>query len=123
MARFATVRPDGRTHLVPIVFAVEGDSIYSVVDAKPKGSRELIRLANVRENPRVSLLVDHYVEDWPELWWVRADGEARVVEDGEVRLRAIELLKRKYEQYEDWLTRFGAAVVVDVAEWASWSFS
>ena len=60
VARLATADADGRPHLVPVVFAVDGDTIYSVVDAKPKRTTALRRLANVRENPRVTLLVDHY---------------------------------------------------------------
>ncbi len=73
VARLATADAAGRPHLVPIVFAVAGDTIYSAVDAKPKGTRELRRLANARENPAVAVLADQYDEDWTRLWWVRAD--------------------------------------------------
>ena len=62
--------------MVPIVFAVEGDTIYNAVDHKPKRSTQLRRLANIAENPAVSVLVDYYDDDWDELWWVRADGVA-----------------------------------------------
>ncbi len=81
VARLATADAGGRPHLVPIAFAVAGDTIYSAVDAKPKRTRALRRLANVRENPAVSLLVDHWdEEDWAALWWVRADGRGRVLD-------------------------------------------
>ena len=96
VARLATADAAGRPHLVPIAFAVAGDTIYSAVDAKPKRTRALRRLANVRENPAVSLLVDHWDEDdWAALWWVRADGRGRVLdpEDPEAR-RAVELPAR-----------------------------
>jgi len=80
VARLATVRPDGRPHLVPIVFAVAGDVIVTAVDeVKPKRTRALARLANIAAEPRVSVLADHYDEDWTRLWWVRADGTATVV--------------------------------------------
>src|SRR5436305_5995132 len=82
VARLATADAAGRPHLVPIVFAVDGDRVYSAVDAKPKRSTQLRRLANVRENPAVALLADHYEDDWEALWWARADGRGRVLDFG-----------------------------------------
>ena len=123
VARMATVRSDSSPHLVPCVFAVDGDRICSIVDAKPKTTPQLQRLANIAANPRVTLLVDHYEERWDELWWVRADGEARVVEEGPERDRTVELLRAKYSQYEEWSEPIGAAVIVDVERWRWWSFS
>ena len=81
VARLATAGGDGQPHLVPVTFAIDGDLIYTTVDHKPKKSANLRRLRNIRENPRVALLADHYAEDWDELWWVRVDGWASVVED------------------------------------------
>jgi PPOX class probable F420-dependent enzyme len=124
VARMGTTGPDGRPHLVPIVFAVDGDVVYSIVDPKPKKSPQLKRLSNIASNPRITLLVDHYEEDWRALWWVRADGVASVVEDGPERDRTIELLTAKYEQYAEWgPTMFGDAVVMRVDRWSSWSFT
>jgi PPOX class probable F420-dependent enzyme len=80
VARLATADAVGRPHIVPVTFAVDGDIVYSAVDAKPKRSTSLKRLVNVAANPAVALLVDHYADDWNELWWVRADGTGRVVE-------------------------------------------
>ena len=100
VARLATVEPDGRPHLVPICFAVDGDTLYSAVDAKPKRSRDLRRLRNVRERPVATVLVDHYEEDWTRLWWARLRGPARVVAAGGAEeARAIALLVDKYPQY------------------------
>jgi PPOX class probable F420-dependent enzyme len=123
VARMATVGADGRPHVVPVVFAVDGDVVLSIVDPKPKRSPQLKRLANIAVDPRVSLLVDRYEEDWRSLWWVRADGTASVEEEGPYRDRTIELLTAKYAQYREWTTPFGAAVVVGVDRWSSWSFS
>lgn len=124
VARMASVDADGHPHLVPIVFAVDGDDILSIVDAKPKRTPELKRLRNIAANPRVALLVDEYDEDWQRLWWVRADGEARVEESGPARDRAIELLRAKYEQYRTaWSTPVGAAVVVRVTRWRWWTLA
>ena len=77
VARLATTDPDGRPHLVPIVFVLDGQTLYSAVDAKPKRSRRLRRVANARERPDVTVLVDHYEDDWGRLWWVRVRGRAR----------------------------------------------
>ena len=78
VARLATVRPDGRPHQVPICFALEGRALLTAVDHKPKRTLALRRLANIAGNPAVSVLADRYDEDWSRLWWVRADGLARI---------------------------------------------
>jgi PPOX class probable F420-dependent enzyme len=120
VARLATVRADGRPHVVPVCFAVDGDTVVSVVDAKPKRSQQLRRLDNVRAHGHAALLVDHYDADWSRLWWVRADGDARVIDDGPEHTRAVDLLAEKYEQYR--ATRpSGAVIVVEVGRWAGWS--
>lgn len=120
VARLATADAAGRPHLVPIVFVVDGDRIYSAVDQKPKRTTALRRLANVRANPAVSVLVDHYDEDWSALWWVRADGRGRVLSADEAEAhRAVELLKRRYRQQH----AAGAVLAVDVHRWRGWSAS
>ena len=99
VGRLATVRPDGRPHVVVCCFAVEGDRLWTAVDEKPKSGVPLQRLENVRANPQASLLVDHYEEDWERLWWVRVDGAAAVLEKGNEEERAIALLTARYPQY------------------------
>jgi PPOX class probable F420-dependent enzyme len=81
VARLATTNDAGRPHIVPVTFAVAGDIVYTAVDAKPKSTRNLRRLRNIRGNARVAVLADRYDEDWASLWWVRADGAATIVED------------------------------------------
>src|SRR3954452_24607785 len=81
IVRLATLDADGRPHLVPTTFAVEGDHVYTAVDHKPKRSRDLKRLRNILGDPRVALLADHYEDDWARLWWARADGVARILAD------------------------------------------
>ena len=120
MATLATIDPDGRPHLVPIVFAVTGDTVYSAVDRKPKRSTTLRRIENARARPDVTILVDHYEEDWSRLWWIRLRGRARVLDDGEERERALELLAKKYPQYrED--PPDGAVLAVDVTQTREWT--
>ena len=120
VARLATVRDDGRPHVVPVCFAVDGDVIVSVVDDKPKRSTSLQRLENVRAEPAVSLLVDQYDDDWTQLWWVRADGVAAVLESGSEHARAIDLLVAKYGQYRE-RRPAGATLVIAVEAWRGWS--
>lgn len=120
IARLATADERGRPHIVPIVFAVSKDVVYSAVDDKPKRTTALKRMANIRANPHVSVLADHYEEDWSKLWWVRADGWARVLEpeDAEAR-RGLGLLRSRYEQQRV----VGAVLAVDVERWSGWTGS
>jgi PPOX class probable F420-dependent enzyme len=119
IARLATVTPDGIPHLVPVVFAVEGDVVYTAVDAKPKTTMRLRRITNIERNPQVSLLVDHYAEDWTQLWWVRADGVAAIHRDGETMHTAYRLLRAKYPQYQS-VPLNGPVIAVAVRRWSSW---
>lgn len=120
VARLATVDPAGRPHVVPIVFAFEGDRLYSAVDRKPKRSRRLQRLVNIRANPLVAVLVDHYEEDWSGLWWVRIRGTARLVEEGADREAALRLLTDRYAPYAD-DPPDGPVIEITAEEWVGWS--
>jgi PPOX class probable F420-dependent enzyme len=120
VARLATTDPDGRPHLVPIVFALDGDTLYSAVDRKPKRSSKLRRIENARARPDVTILIDHYEEEWGRLWWIRLRGHARVLDEGEERERAIALLQEKYPQY-DTEPPDGPVLAVDVTEMREWS--
>jgi PPOX class probable F420-dependent enzyme len=120
VARLATLDGDGRPHLVPIVFALVGDTLYTAVDEKPKRSRTLQRIENARERPDVTVLVDRYDEDWNELWWVRIRGKARVLDEGDEAIVALGALTAKYPQYVE--EPPGPPVLaVDVRDWRAWS--
>jgi PPOX class probable F420-dependent enzyme len=120
VGRLGTVGPDGRPHLVPVCFALEGDVLYSAVDEKPKRSKRLQRLENIRSRPAVAVLVDHYDEDWTQLWWVRLDGAARVLDRGSEREHALALLIEKYEQYRV-QSPTGPVIAVRVERWRGWA--
>ncbi|MEU6218959.1 TIGR03668 family PPOX class F420-dependent oxidoreductase [Streptomyces sp. NPDC047022] len=131
VARLATVDPEGRPHLVPVVFTHQDgdgdDRIVMAVDRKPKSTRWLKRLGNIAVTPAVSLLVDVYDEDWERLWWARADGGARVVPpdapegpDRDAYQEALGLLTQKYTQYRD-NPPDGPVIVVAVNRWSGWS--
>lgn len=119
VAHLASVRPDGAPHVVVLTFALDGDRLVSVVDHKPKTTNSLQRLRNLRTNPGVSLLVDHYEDDWTQLWWARADGTARITEDGPEHAEAVDLLAAKYAPYRETRPE-GPAIIVTVDRWTSW---
>ena len=98
---------------------LDGDTVFSAVDAKPKSTLALRRLDNLRAHPAASLLVDHYSDDWSELWWARLDGDGHVVTGGGERDRAIALLAGKYEQYVA-TPPPGPVIALDVTAWRSW---
>jgi PPOX class probable F420-dependent enzyme len=118
VARLATVGPDGRPHVVPICFVLDGETLYTAVDEKPKRTRRLKRLENIAANPHVEVVVDHYEDDWSKLWWVRLRGTARIVEDP----RAVDLLVAKYPQYAERRPE-GPVIAIDVEERSEWTSS
>ena len=120
VARLATVRPDGAPHVVPLVFALVESTVYSAVDAKPKRTSALQRLANVRVEPRCALLVDHYEDDWSRLWWVRADGTAAVVDQPPAAHPGLAALAERHPQYRE-QPPAGPLLVVTVQQWSGWS--
>jgi PPOX class probable F420-dependent enzyme len=121
VGRLATAGPDGRPHIVPIAFAVDGGTLYFAVDAKPKQTKNLKRLRNIAANPSVAVLVDHYDDEWARLWWVRADGTAHVVTDGAQARRATDMLAEKYVQYQK-VPPPGPVVAVHIDRITGWSF-
>jgi PPOX class probable F420-dependent enzyme len=119
VARLGTVSPDGTPHLVPVVFALRDDVVYTAVDAKPKTTQRLRRLTNIERHPQVSVLVDHYADDWTQLWWVRIDGIAAIHHDGNAAAAGHDLLRAKYAQYQSVPLR-GPVIAVAVRRWSSW---
>ncbi|MFD3520456.1 TIGR03668 family PPOX class F420-dependent oxidoreductase [Streptomyces sp. NPDC058653] len=116
--RLATVDAEGHPHLVPATFALDGDVVVIAVDHKPKRHTNLKRLANIRANPAVTLLVDHYDDDWEQLWWVRADGTASVLES-ELAQELVDRLANKYGQYLD-RRPDGPVIKIRVTRWSGW---
>lgn len=120
----ATADADGRPHAVPICYAVLGESdprIVSAVDEKPKSTRELRRVRDVRENPRVTLLVHRYDADWSRLGWVQVRGRAAVLEpDDPDHADAVAALEAKYDQYSDHDLATRPALAIDVGRTLSW---
>ncbi|MYW01545.1 TIGR03668 family PPOX class F420-dependent oxidoreductase [Streptomyces sp. SID3343] len=122
VARLATVSGGGQPHVVPITFALDETVLYFAIDHKPKMSSNLRRLGNIRENDRVSVVADHYDENWSALWWVRADGRAQLWEDDRRRATPLDLLIEKYPQYRE-QTPAGPVVAIAIHSLTGWSFS
>ena len=120
VARLATVGAAGQPHLVPVTFAVDGEHIYTAVDAKPKTTANLLRLRNIAGNPQVAVLADHYEADWDRLWWVRADGTAAVLAGPGDMAGPLRLLAARYPQYRA-SPPAGPVISVRVARWSGWA--
>ena len=117
VGRLATSDPAGRIDLVPFCFALDGDTLWSAVDAKPKTTTKLKRLTNIAAQPEVTVLIDHYEVDWSRLWWVRLRGRARVHDR---HPEALARLTAKYEQYR-MAPPPGPVIEIAVTSWSGWS--
>jgi len=122
VARLATVGPTGGPHLVPVTFALDGDRIYTAVDAKPKATASLRRLSNIAADPRVTLLADHYEADWRNLWWARADGQAALLARPADMTGPLALLAARYRQYRA-NPPPGPVIEIQVRRWTGWAAS
>jgi len=119
VGHLATTTTDGHPHVVPCCFALSGTVLYTAVDAKPKSSRRLQRVRNLEGSPAAALVVDHYEENWANLWWVRIDGTARILVSGSERDGAFELLAAKYPQYQHEPPP-GPVIAIDIRMWRAW---
>jgi PPOX class probable F420-dependent enzyme len=120
VARMATVRPNGNPHVVPITFALDGLRVVTAIDHKPKSTERLQRLVNIESNDHVSLVVDHFVDEWTDLWWVRVDGSATIYFDGSRWSKGIDALSKKYLQYRE-RPPSGPLIAIDLEDLKWWS--
>jgi PPOX class probable F420-dependent enzyme len=120
VARLVTVTSEGAPHAVPVTFVLDGAVAYSAIDGKPKSTRGLRRLDNIRHEPRACLLADHYDEDWAALWWARADAIAAVIGDPAGMARPLDLLARRYPQYRQERPA-GPVIALRVTRWTGWA--
>lgn len=124
VARLATRHPSGAVDLVPFVFAWmpggEFGSLVSAVDHKPKRSTRLQRLANIAADPAVTVLIDHYADDWTSLWWLRLRGDATELAPGAESDAAVDALVAKYHQYRERRPQ-GPVVRIGISELMGWA--
>ncbi|MCH8990113.1 MAG: TIGR03668 family PPOX class F420-dependent oxidoreductase [Chloroflexi bacterium] len=120
----ATADAKGRPHVIPVCYVYDGTAIYSVLDAKPKSTslRQLRRVRNILANPQVSLVVDHYEEDWSRLRYVLVFGDAGLLEEGEEWARAIAMLREKYPQYQGMDLEESPVIKITPSRFVPWSF-
>lgn len=122
VARLGTIDAEGRAHLVPVVFALDGEVAFSPIDHKPKTTPDLVRARNIARDPRVTLLVDHYEDDWTLLWWVRSRGLGEILERGSAWQTAVDALTVKYPRYRDEpLTE--RILAISISEWSGWAWT
>ena len=119
----ATADATGQPHVIPVCYVFDGESVYSVLDAKPKTTplSQLRRVRNILANPRVSLVVDHYEEDWTSLQYVMVTGDAGLLESGEEWARAIVMLREKYPQYQQMDLAQSPVIKIVPARFVPWS--
>jgi len=115
----ATVAANGRPHLVPVVFALDGMDVVTAIDGKPKRGKVMARIENIARDPRATLLAHVYEEDWSKLSWVRVDGTAGLEESGEAFERASNALRDRYPQYE-WVNLTGPVIRITVENTTAW---
>jgi PPOX class probable F420-dependent enzyme len=122
VARFATADPGGQPHIVPICYAVSGDSVYFTIDEKPKRltGKPLKRIRNLQQNPHVALVVDRYDEDWTRLGWVMVQGEAALLDNGEEHSKAQRLLKARYPQLDEMQISELPVIAIRIKRVVSW---
>ena len=101
VARLATAEMTGAPHVIPVCFVYDGRFLYIPLDRKAKnvGPFSLKRVKNIMSNPRVSLVVDGYFEDWKRLYFVMISGNAEIIRSGEDYRKSLEMLSIKYPQY------------------------
>ncbi len=122
VARLATADAAGKPLVVPVCFVCSKGNIYSVVDEKPKrvAAARLRRLRNIEANPRVSLLVDHYEEDWSRLFYILVEGTAKLLPEGKEQQAALGLLRRKYAQYRKMKLASKPVIKISPSRLISW---
>ncbi|MDP2625704.1 MAG: TIGR03668 family PPOX class F420-dependent oxidoreductase [Candidatus Rokubacteria bacterium] len=101
IGHLGTTDASGQPLVVPCCYAFDGAALFSAVDAKPKRTapEQLTRVRNIRENPKVCVVIDEWSEDWSRLRHVIIQGEAQVLTSGADYRHGVELLLAKYEQY------------------------
>ena len=119
----ATADAKGRPQVVPVCFVFDGQAIYSVLDAKPKTTplRKLRRVKNILANPQVSLVVDHYEENWDKLQYILVSGDAELLESDEKWAVAIAMLREKYPQYQAMDLDQSPVIKITPVRYSPWS--
>lgn len=122
IGHLATVDERGIPSVVPVCFALDEGSVYTVIDAKPKRlpPEQLRRVRNLAAHPEAALVVDRWDEDWTRLGWVLLRGTGGLLAPGEDQLRALALLRDKYAQYRTMDLSAAPVIRFAIAEHRAW---
>lgn len=122
IGHLSTSDTTGAAHVIPVCYAFDGHSIYSVLDQKPKRTSltRLRRVKNILANPQVALVVDHYEEEWTRLWYILVTGHAELLVEGDEREQAIVKLREKYQQYRDMDIDLNPVIKITPVKVVSW---
>jgi PPOX class probable F420-dependent enzyme len=116
----ATLHPGRGVDVVPVVFALDGRRIVIPVDTiKQKRTTDLQRSKNLRADPRCALIVEHYSEDWDDLWWVRVHATGSECPDGELDA-ARGLLAARHPRYRT-EGSIASALILDPNAMSGWA--
>ncbi len=122
-AILGTIAVDGAPHLVPVCYALVGGVFAIAIDEKPKSGGRLARLRNIERDPRASLLVERYDDDWEQLAWLRIECSASVVARGSERPEAVTALRARYPQYREMRLEASALILLEPLRAVSWRWS
>ncbi|MEX0804911.1 MAG: TIGR03668 family PPOX class F420-dependent oxidoreductase [Candidatus Binatia bacterium] len=122
IAHLASADAAGQPHVIPICFVFDGKHFFSPIDEKPKRvlPQKLKRVSNVRENPRVSLIIDRYDEDWNRLAYVLVRGKATILMRGVRHKQAVQQLRKKYRQYRRMAIDNNPVIQITPDRWIQW---
>ena len=122
IAHLATADAGGQPLVIPICFAFDGKEFFSPIEEKPKrlSPRRLKRLRNIEENPKVSLIIDRYDEDWQRLAYVLITGRAKILMRGPRHRRAVLQLRSKYSQYRHMAIDERPIIVITPTRMKNW---
>ncbi|MGI9554034.1 MAG: TIGR03668 family PPOX class F420-dependent oxidoreductase [Thermodesulfobacteriota bacterium] len=122
VAHLSTVDENGNPHIVPIVYAYDGDVIYTPIDSKPKKREgtEIQRVKNIRYNSSVSVVIDDYSENWDKLSWVQIRGNAELTTEGPIFGKGVDLIINKYPQYSKMNLDINMIIVINPTKIVSW---
>ena len=125
-AVLVTIAADGRPRPVPICFVLDSDLpiLWTPIDDKPKRSDDPSALARVRDiaaDPRVTILVDRWDDDWTRLAWLRCEGRAVLVgPEAADHAGVVAGLRARYPQYRDHGLETRPLIRVDIERVTDW---
>ncbi len=123
VAVLGTIGPRGEPHLVPVCYALHEGAIVIAADEKPKRPGTLARFRNVARDPRCTLLVQRYSDDWAGLAWVRIEGTGALIETGRTAPLALAALRARYAQYAPMDLESRMLLTIETLRVVSWRWT